>query len=176
MSGYLFWSLTFDLRPETPRDVVQVLSDVARDATPDRTQLATLHPVVRYYLSDWRRMVRTEKEPHHGTPIRVSRTLNADGGAVDCLSIEFCQHDDEYADGGWVFWLWVLGLAQRPSSGPKRFVGYSSPRRGDPQYWPYFVTVDGVEFEERTMSFVELDAALESVQDDYADYGSGHGD
>jgi hypothetical protein len=146
MSAYPCWSLNFDLRSDLPTHVMSVLTDVAGDIIPDEAQLAELHPVVNFYLSDWRRMLRTESPPYVGSPIRLFRSRNRDLGEADCLSIEFCQHDDEHADGGWVFWLWVLSLAHRPRphSTSKRMIGHTSLYRGDYAHPAvYFVDADG---------------------------------
>lgn len=177
MSAYPYWSLNFDLRADLPNHVIRVLSDVAADRPPQPKDLSLLHPVVRFYLSDWRRMLVRETDPRVGSPIRLFRYWNADLGEADCLSIEFCQHDDEYANGGWVFWLWVLSLVHRPSPHPasgRNMIGFEGLYRGDgmpPSI--YFVDHIGLDLGSRELSFQQVDESLETALDsDYEGYGS----
>jgi hypothetical protein len=175
MSTYPFWSLNFDLRSDLPDHVMRVLADVAADRTPQPKDLALLHPVIRFYLSDWRRMLNGETDPRVGSPIRLFRHWNADLGETDCLSIEFCQHDDEYAKGGWVFWLWVLSLVHRPTLHPvsRSMIGFKAMYRGDTKPPSiYFVDHDGLELGELRMSFQQIDETLETELDDDYGYGS----
>lgn len=173
MSAYPFWSLNFDLRGDLPEHVMRVLAEVAADRTPRPQDLALLHPVVRYYLADWRRMLVGEADPRVGSPIRLFRHWNQDLGEADCLSIEFCQHDDQYANGGWVFWLWVLSLVHRPKhhSVSRSMIGFNAMHRGDavsPQI--YFVDQDGLELGDLRMSFQEIDETLAAASDSGSDY------
>ena len=172
MSAYPYWSLNFDLRDDLPERVMRVLSDVASDRAPRPQDLAVLHPVVRFYLSDWRRMLVGERDPRVGSPIRLFRSWSRELGETDCLSIEFCQHDDEYANGGWVFWLWVLSLVHRPALQPasKSMIGFAATYRGDSlPPTVYFVDHDGLDLGDRHWAFEEIDATLESERDH--DYG-----
>lgn len=172
MSTYPYWSLNFDLRADLPDHVRRVLADVAADRPPQSQDLASLHPVVRFYLSDWRRTLVGETDPRVGSPIRLFRHWNADLGEADCLSIEFCQHDDEYANGGWVFWLWVLSLAHRPTAraGSKTMIGIEALYRGDSASpCTYFVDHDGLHLGSRQLSFTEIDETLANQSDE--DFG-----
>lgn len=172
MSAYPYWSLNFDMRSDLPEHVMRVLRDVAADHLPREADLAQLHPVVRFYLSDWGRMLVGEEEPRVGSPVRMFRHRNADLGQADGLSIEFCQHDDEHANGGWVFWLWVLSLVHRPSSRPssKSMIGFAAVDRDlDEAPNIYFVDHEGLDLGNRHLTFQQIDQTLEAGRDD--DYG-----
>lgn len=166
MSNYPYWSLNFDLRADLPVHVMRVLTDVASDHASEAEDIALLHPVVRFYLSDWRRMLVGEEDPRVGSPVRLFRHGHADRGKTDCLSIEFCQHDDEYANGGWVFWLWVLSLVRRPPPHPesRSMIGFEAAYRGDavsPEI--YFVDHTGLDLGGRHNSFQQIDETLEGA-------------
>ena len=168
MSTYPFWSLNFDLRGDLPEHVVSVLTDVASDRASQPRDLAMLHPVVRFYLSDWRRMLVGERDPRVGSPIRLFRAGSSDLGETDCLSIEFCQHDDEYANGGWVFWLWVLSLVRRPAPHPasRRMIGFEAAYRGDAvSPTVYFADHNGLDLGDRHLAFQEIDETLETERE-----------
>jgi hypothetical protein len=172
MSSYPYWSLNFDLRRDLPEQVMNVLRDVARDRPPEPTDLESLHPVCRFYLSDWRRMLVGELEPQLGSPLRLFRYWNSDVGEVDGLSIEFAQHDDVYADGGWVFWMWVLNLAHRPEPHhlSRRMIGFGVANRGEglpPEI--YFLDHEGIDVGSRRLSFQLIDETWANAQDD--DFG-----
>lgn len=74
--------------------------------TTTTTRAGPLDP--RYYLHDWRRLVTGEPHPALGPPVRLSGLVGQDGA----LLIEFCWHDDDFTSGAYVFWLWVLLLAE----------------------------------------------------------------
>lgn len=133
MSVHDFRALNFDLREDLPASTLRVLVANARDERPDETDLATLHPVVRWYLGDWRRMLDDEVEQVAGPSIRLSRLGRVVGEEhVLTLSIEYSQHDDEFANGGWIFWTWLYSLARRePSS--RGFIGYHTYMRRQEQ-------------------------------------------
>ncbi len=99
VSTYPYWSLSFPIRDDVDPVIVRVLQAVAADSIPEPVDLAALHPVPRYYLADWRRLLNGESEPFMGCPIRLSR----DFLGRQQMSIEFSQHDNECADGGWIF-------------------------------------------------------------------------
>lgn len=168
MSAYPYWSLNFDLRADLPDHVMRVLTDVACDQAPPPQDLALLHPVVRFYLSDWKRMLVREIDPRVGSPIRLFRYPIRDLGEGDSLSIEFSQHDDEHANGGWVFWLWLLSLVHRPAPHPasRTMIGFEALYRGDTvSPTIYFVDSGGLDLGDRHLSFQEVDEALAAEQD-----------
>ncbi len=111
-------------------------------------------------------MLVGEEDPRVGSPVRLFRHGHADRGKTDCLSIEFCQHDDEYANGGWVFWLWVLSLVRRPPPHPesRSMIGFEAAYRGDavsPEI--YFVDHTGLDLGGRHNSFQQIDETLEGA-------------
>ena len=175
MSDYPYWSLNFDLRSDLPEHVMGVLRDVAAGRLPQEGDLAQLHPVVRFYLSDWTRMLVGEEEPWVGSPVRMFRHRNADLGEAEGLSIEFSQHDDEYANGGWVFWLWVLSLVHRPSPRPtsKSMIGFVAFDR-DQGEAPnsYFADHEGLDLGDQHLTFQTIDQTLEAQRDDDFGYGT----
>lgn len=122
VSDYPTWSFRVPLRDDVDAATIRVLEAVARDAAPHAADLATLHPVVAYYLADWTRMLTGEVEPHVGPPVRLSGL----GTRWPVLTIEFSQHDDEHANGGWIMWVWVLQLAARPTRG-RSLIGLHGP-------------------------------------------------
>jgi len=113
MSAYPFWSLFFRVRPDIEPAALHVLQAVASNQPADQDDLAALHPVVRYYLSDWRRLLTDEQAPFFGPPLRLSQSNSSSPELL--MSIEFSQHDDEHANGGYIFWLWLLRLVAQPN-------------------------------------------------------------
>lgn len=132
MSLYPFWSYRFDVRRDVAGPDLRVLEAVAADRPPAAADLGQLHPVVRHYLEDWRRLARDEIDPSFGPPVRLGTSPILAGEPSWVLSVEFCLHDDEYADGGWVFDLWVLRLLARPTPPRRVVIGMHGPYRGDP--------------------------------------------
>ena len=158
MSAYPFWSVSFDLRKDVSSVERRVLAAVAVDQAPDPVDLEQLHPVLRYYLTDWRRMLTDEAEPRIGTPVRLRSDRAIEDPSV-VVSIEFCQHDDEHANGGWVFWLWVCRLVAQPRSAERRVIGLHGMYRGD--HATQLIYVDRAGFEENgaRTSFEEIESA-----------------
>lgn len=171
MSTYPFWSLNFDLRADVPDHVMRILEAVAADLRPDSADLRRLPSAVSHYLSDWRRLLVGEIEPFVGSPVRLFRRWNVDLGAeADGLSVEFCQHDDEYADGGWQFWVWVMSLVHRPTSGhirAKSMIGVHGMYRGDSEAPEiYFVYHEGIEAGSQQLSFSAIDEIVAEMLPD----------
>lgn len=153
MSDYPSWTFRVPLRPDADPAALRALDAVARDVRPERADLDTLHPVVAHYLEDWARMLHFEPEPYVGSPVRLSGI----GSHEPSLTIEFSQHDDEHADGGYVLWLWVLTLAARPLHG-RSVVGHHVPtRRYDGDWRPIAVDASGIDLHGTTMTWDELD-------------------
>lgn len=100
---YHSWSFRIPVRSGLDPATVRVLEAVARDTPPAVADLDTLHPVVAHYLADWRRLLTGEQPPYVGS---------AGGDLV--VPIEFSQHDDEFASGGYSLWVWTLQLIARP--------------------------------------------------------------
>lgn len=120
-------------------------------------------------------MLVDEEDPRVGSPVRMFLHRHADLGGADGLSIEFCQHDDEYANGGWIFWLWVLSLVHRPSPGPasRSMIGFVAMYRDDGQAPAiYFVDHEGVELGGRHLTFQLIDQTLEAERDEDHGYSS----
>lgn len=141
MSLYPFWSLDFELRADVPDNVVRVLHAVAENTSPATKDLAALPQFARRYLVDWHGMLSDEDEQVAGTPVRLYRARYASGL---CLSIAFSQHDDEFADLGWLFWLWVLNLVRRPVGSDVQVVGWHGVYRFDAASSLVSVDVHGV--------------------------------
>lgn len=104
MSTYPFWLLSFGLRGDLQPQVMEVLCAVGRGDTPDPADLDRLPPAPRHYLQDLGRMHSDQGQAVCGTPVRTAPS--AWGGGPLTMTIEFSQHDDDYANGGWLFWLW----------------------------------------------------------------------
>lgn len=170
MSAYPFWSLNFDLRSSIDDPVRDALTAVAKGEI-GSPACSGIHPVVDYYLSDWRRLLRTtEREPYVGSPVRLFG--DGESGRTTGLSIEFCQHDDEYANGGWLFSMWVLMLVAPPQQPHRTMIGYESLFKGDnepPRL--YYVDSSGFDIGEHRLPFDELRETLEAGWDDFGDYG-----
>lgn len=156
MSTYPFWSLKFDMRPDVEAVTRRVLTAVAGDVRPRDDDLQQLHPVPRHYLADWRRMLSDEVEPMIGPPVRLSSDRRATEPA-SVLSIEFSQHDDEFANGGYLFWLWVLRLVARPTDEFRHVIGLHGLYRGDYDTKLVYADRDGIVDYHRRMSFDELE-------------------
>ncbi len=164
MSTYPHWSLSFRVRPDLDAAVLSVLKAVATDQSPGQEELASLHPVVRHYLSDWHRLLTDEQAPFFGPPLRLSQSNSSSPDLL--MSIEFCQHDDEYANGGYIFWLWVLRLVARPDSPRFReVIGCRGLCRND--YDTKLVVVDDTGFLDGDVriTFEEIEAMWSQVLD-----------
>jgi hypothetical protein len=141
MSSYPTWSLRIPLRSDVDPAALRVLEAVARDTPPPVEDLAQLHPVVAYYLGDWSRLHGPHSGPHVGPPLH----LTGWGTSTPGLSIEFTQHDDEFANGGWVLWVWLLLLAARPER-DQIVVGHEGPtQRFDPNWRPVVIDTRGID-------------------------------
>jgi hypothetical protein len=102
VSTYPFWLLTFDMRDDIEEHVLEVLQAVGNATEADPVYLGRLPAEVRSRLQDPQRMQGDQVEPTAGTPVRLAR--NSLSGRRT-ITLEFCQHDDEIANGGWVFYL-----------------------------------------------------------------------
>lgn len=141
MSTYPYWSLSFRMRPDVEPRTVRILESLARDAVPLPADLEALHPVLRYYLADWRRWLTGEDGPFVGPPIRLS---SDHGGRI--LSIEVSQHDDEFANGGWIFVMWIECLVARSDRpGERTVIGCRGLYRNDYDTKLVVVTSAGVD-------------------------------
>ena len=159
MSTFPFWLLSFDLREDVETQVLEVLTAVGLGQDPDPVDLDRVPPVPRYYLEQPRRMQRDQVEPGVGTPVRLARSSTT---GLLTLTIEFAQHDDEFANGGWRFWLWVLSLAHRPSQVEGRHVlGLHGLYRGDAESHVIQIDAEGVTEDGQLTRFAELDEALD---------------
>ncbi|MDC7122626.1 hypothetical protein OMK64_13880 [Cellulomonas fimi] len=162
MSSYPTWSFRVPLRPDLEPATLRVLDAVACDRPPARDDLATLHPVVATYLGDWTRMLIGEPGTYVGPPVRLSGL----GTTAPCLTIEFSQHDDEHAGGGWVMWLWILHIAGRPTQG-RRLIGHHGPSaRYDDNRETVVVGASGPVLGDTPWTWAEVDETWRSVVDD----------
>ena len=162
MSDYPTWSFRVPLRDDIDPATMRVLDAVARDAAPAEEDLATLHPVVRYYLSDWTHMLTGELPPYVGPPVRLSGL----GTTMPTLTIEFSQHDDEQANGGWIMWLWVLRLVARPPEGWVMLVGHQGPSLRTNNDWkPIVVDGEGFDLGGTPRSWEQLEGAWADTAD-----------
>lgn len=127
MSGYYFYSLHFVMRADQ-EPAYRVLSSVATGITPDEAALAEIHPVPRHFLEEPSRFLDDENEPRIGAPIRLARDRVSNQPR---LSIELCLHDDSFADGGYMFWLWLMSLVQPPPTPWREVIGYDGIYRND---------------------------------------------
>lgn len=157
MSGYYWRSFNFEIRDDVAPAAMAVLDAVARDTTPAEDALRQIHPVARYYLSDWRRLIRDgEVGPAVGPPVRLTRSQSQTGrdaedgsvAVVPKLSIEWTMHDDAYRDGGYIFELWILALVRKPTPAspyhPSRFtIGWQALYPNDPDAKFFYVDADG---------------------------------
>lgn len=79
------------------------------------------------------------------------------------LAIEYSQHDDEFANGGWVFWVWLFTLARRDASS-RGYVGYCTHQR-KMEMLPVKITAEGVvEGASPAVSWGELEDALTNAE------------
>lgn len=167
MSTYPFWLLSFELRDDVEAHVLEVLSAVGRGRAPDPADLERLPPVPRSYLQQPEQMQSDQGRTLAGTPVRLAEGSRP--GALT-LTIEFAQHDDEFAGGGWAFWLWVLDLARRPSPGEGRSVlGLHGSRRGDADSRVVSIDAEGITEDGQLITFADIDAGLRGLRDE----GSG---
>ena len=165
MSAYPFWSLKFDVRDDISDLERRVLAAVARDEHVAAYDQAELQPIPRYYLADWRRMSTDEQEPKIGSPIRLARGQRLDRPAT-VLSIEFCQHDDEFANGGWVFLLWVMRMVARPDPGQRVVIGCHGLYRGDYDTRVVYADTDGIDDGRVPLRFDDLESSWDAVISD----------
>lgn len=159
MSSYPFWSFDFALPDDLDPALHRVLESLALDALPDPADLGTLHPVPRHYLGDWRRLLVGPGEPQVGSPVRLSGAP----GASRSLSLSFSQHDDEFANVGWVFWLWVLRLAAAAGRSTVLLGHHHAFERHDPQFDLIVRDATGISEGGTTITYAELDAAWADV-------------
>lgn len=127
MSGYHYYSFHFVMRPGT-RAAYGVLAQVAAGQAPSEASLAGVHPAPRHYLADVRRLLDDEDEPRLGAPVRLAAS---NARTSTRLSLEFCLHDDEFANGGYLFWLWALSLVEPADEANDRVIGYHGLYRND---------------------------------------------
>ncbi|MGB3592801.1 MAG: hypothetical protein WA994_01365 [Ornithinimicrobium sp.] len=81
---------------------------------------------------------------------------------VNLLSIELCQHDDEFANGGYEFWLWLHLLMEPPPTG-REVIGVHGLYRRDSESVLVTVDADGVvEGERPRVTFGEIRETLRS--------------
>ena len=83
------------------------------------------------------------------------------------MSIEFSQHDDEFANGGWIFWTWLLRLVERPEDDERRdVIGCHGLYRND--YGTRLIYDDsaGVQDGDQRISFDELDVSWDGLEGD----------
>lgn len=137
---YPSWSFRIPLRADVDPATVSVLEAVARDARPDPADLGTLHPVVARYLADWTRLLTGEHPPYVGPPVRLSRRWS--GELV--VSVELSQHDDAFANGGDVLWLWALQLVARPER-DRVLIGHDALDRDDVDRYAIVADPTGVD-------------------------------
>lgn len=145
VSGYYFTSLQFELRPDVGDRVLSVLSAVSTDQRPDAEAMDSLHPVVRHYLSDAQRL---SLDRPCRCPLRLTHGrawMRPEEGPVPKVSIEWTFHDDEYANGGYLFDLWMYRLVYRPvgpdiAMGRRFTIGWHALYPNDAA--PEFVSVD----------------------------------
>lgn len=158
VSTYPFWLLTFDVRDDIEEHVLEVLRAVGNATEPDPVHLDRLPAGVRSCLQDPQRMQRDQFEPAAGTPVRLAR--NSFSGRRT-ITVEFCQHDDVFANGGWVFYLWILNLVHRPHPSKGRTaMGQYGLYRGDAASVLIWVDANGVTEGDRTWTFADIEAAL----------------
>lgn len=140
LSAYYYFSFHFVMRPDATA-AVDVLAMVAKGQRPTSEALSRIHPVPRFFLEDSRRFLDDEDEPQIGTPVRLAAATEARGPR---LSIELCMHDDLFANGGYMFWLWLLSLVEPAAPGTRQVIGYEGPNRNDAQMGLTLATADGV--------------------------------
>lgn len=163
MSSRPVWSFRLPLRPDVDPATVRVLEAVARDTPPDPADLATLHPVVAHYLGDWTRMLQdTELPPYAGPPVRLSGL----GTSSPLLMIEFTQHDDVFAGGGWVMFLWAYQLSERPTR-ESVLIGHHAPADRESTGWQEIVAEPtGIRSGEVVVGWDEITAEWQRLLDD----------
>jgi hypothetical protein len=163
VSTYPFWLLTFDLREDLEEHVLEVLSAVGDGAKADPAHLLRLPDEVRSYLQEPERMQSDQGAPVAGTPVRIAR--NRLTGLLT-LTFEFCQHDDQFANGGWLFYLWVLNLAHRPGADEARTViGHHGLYRNDSHASLVYMDGNGVTEHDMLMPFAEIEAVLAAEEE-----------
>lgn len=156
MSTYPYWSLNFALRRDIDPAVIRVLGAVARQDAPSEEDLECLHPAAQAYLGHPERLEADMAYPSQGAPLRLA----TDRRGWHLLSIELCQHDDEFANGGFEFWLWLLLLLEPPPTG-REVIGVHGLYRRDSESVLVSVDTDGVVEGERPMvTFDEIREAL----------------
>lgn len=159
VSEYPTWTFRIPLRDDLEPATLRVLEAVAHDTAPDAEDLETLHPVVSHYLADWRRMLTAELPPYVGPPVRLSGL----GTTEATLTIEFSQHDDEHANGGYVMWVWALRLAERPARG-RCLIGHRGPTLRQNDDWEAIVVdADGTRVSGVPLTWAEVDEIWESL-------------
>lgn len=129
MSTYRFTSLHFMVR-ESATVELEALAAVARGEVPEPRVMGQLHPGVQRYLADHSRFLDDEAEPRVGSPVRLAQSSDM---SRTRLSIEMCFHDDAFANGGYVFWLWVLSLVELPLGIAREVIGLEGIYRNDPE-------------------------------------------
>lgn len=163
MSSRPVWSFRVPLRPDVDPATMRVLEAVARDTPPDAADLATLHPVVAHYLGDWTRMLEDgETPPYLGPPVRLSGR----GTPTPLLTIEFTQHDDRFAGGGWVMFLWAYQLTERPTR-DRVVIGHHAPADREFTGWEEIVAdPTGITSGSVTVGWDEIAAEWRRLLDD----------
>ena len=162
MSMWHTWSFRIPLRADLDAATLRVLEAVARDTAPAPEDLARLHPVVAHYLGNWTRLLTGEEPPFVGPPLRLSGHWSGDR----VLAVDFSQHDDEFANGGYVLWAWALQLIARPGRG-RVLIGHHAPDRDDLTWYPVVAGPDGVdEGRGRVLTWAEIERGWAEMLDD----------
>jgi hypothetical protein len=165
------WSFRIPVRSDLDPATVRVLEAVARDTPPAAVDLETLHPVVAHYLADWRRLLVGEQPPYVGSPVRLSRN----GGGTLLATIEFSQHDDEFANGGYALWVWTLRLIARPQR-DRILVGHHALDRDDLHWHGIIADAAGIdEGRGDIVSWDSIDQLWAELRDDpsWSTWGRG---
>jgi len=140
VSAYFYFSFHFVMR-EDQSAAQRALAAVAARGQLGSESLADIHPVAGYFLEKPERFLDDEAEPRVGTPVRLAH----DGvTSQPRLSIELCMHDDRFADGGYMFWVWLLSLVQPPSGNRRGVIGYDGLYRNDSEMGFTVATAQGI--------------------------------
>jgi hypothetical protein len=163
MSQYPWWRYDVPLRDDLDPALVRVLDAWTVGAVPSPADLATLHPVPRYHLGDWRRLVVDGPRPD--LPLPLPPMLSGEPGARR-LRLHVSLHDDTFADSGWVLWVWIATLVRPPRAGqPPEVVGACGDDVRDEAEQVMVLTEDGLEDRLGSLPFADVDDVWSSIRD-----------
>jgi hypothetical protein len=134
------------------------LAAAALGRVPGADILGTIHPVARYYLSDVTRFLDDEQEPRIGSPVRLCGS--PDWEPRTRVSIEYCFHDDHQAAGGYMFWVWLFDLVQRPDLPRREVIGYDGIYRNAYDMDLLYATREGIVVRDVTMTWSGIEETL----------------